>query len=82
MMIQKKATLHEKTVQKIAIGEIVKRRRQINKLARTPNSKVVKPKWSDNVSPLLVQWARDNKIHYTRIIVNSYTSITIKPKKD
>lgn len=80
MMVQKKASLHEKAVQKIAKGE-VKKQRKLPTIRRSRNTKVVKTKWSDNVSPLLVQWVKDNNIHWSRITVESYTSIRIAPRK-
>jgi hypothetical protein len=81
MMVQKKASLHEKTVQKVATGE-VKKERKLPTIRRPRNTKVVKTKWSDDISPLLVQWVKDNNIHWTRVQRVSYTSITIAPKKD
>lgn len=80
MMVQKKASLHEKTVQKVAKGE-VKKQRKMPTLRRSRNTKVVKTKWSDDISPLLVQWVKDNNIHWTRVQRVSYTSINIAPKK-
>lgn len=80
MMVQKKASLHEKTVQKVAKGEVKKPRKKPT-LRRSRNTKVVTEKWSDNVSPLIVQWVKDNHIHWSRITVESYTSIRIASKK-
>jgi hypothetical protein len=76
MMVQKKARLHEKTVQKVARGEI-KRTRKSPVARRVANSRVK----TQQIEPLLKAWLEENNISPDRIKIEGPNSIVIKNPK-
>jgi len=78
--VRKTASLHPKTVTKISTGE-VKKAPKMRTQKRTPNSRVKHTVWHDGVDPLIVAWVRENHIHWTRIEVESPTSIIVRAPK-
>lgn len=76
MMVQNKARLHEKTVQKVARGEIKKSTTRT--VRRTANSRVRR----QEIDPLLKAWLKDNHISPDRIKIEGPNSVVIKnPRK-
>jgi hypothetical protein len=75
--VQKKASLHEETVKKVARDNITKPRRVRGKAKRPNTSKVVRKHWSDNMHPMIVAYVKKHKISHTRIDVRGPEEIVI-----
>ena len=76
--LQKKASLHEKTVQKVAKENISKASRGRGKGKRPNTSKVTIRHWSDGVHPMIVKYVQQNKIHHSRIEVRGPEEIVVR----
>ncbi len=79
--VQKRASVHEKTVQAVASGAIKQEKlskKNALKPRRPRNSRVKIRRWSDGVDERIVAYILANKIHPSRIQVNSPTEVIIK----
>lgn len=77
--VQRTASLHEKTVKKIADNAVASypTKRTRGKARRPGNTRVQVRIWSDGVDELIVKWVEDNKIDYRLIEIVSETEIII-----
>lgn len=73
MIVRKKTDVHEKTVQKVATGEIKPKAKPRN-TRRPANSRVT----TQEIDPLLKKWIEENKIPADRIQIVDSTSIIVK----
>lgn len=81
MMVRKKTDVHEKTVQKVARGEITKRQHDINKRTRSSRRPANSRVTTQEIDPLLKAWIAENKIPAEQIqIVDSKAIIVKNPK--
>lgn len=63
----KDASLHEKTVQKVAKDGVKKPRRPRGKAKRPSTSRVRTNEWAEGLHPLIVEYVRKHKIRVDRI---------------
>ena len=77
--VQKQASLHEKTVQKVAENAIATfpTKRTRGKEKRPRNTRVQVLIWSDSVDEMIVDYVNRNNIHWSRIEIVSPTEIII-----
>jgi hypothetical protein len=76
MIVRKKTSVHEKTVQKVAKGEIKTPKKRA--VRRPANSKVD----VQSIEPILKTWIEENNISPDRIQIVSATEIIVKnPRK-
>lgn len=76
MIVRKKTSVHEKTVQKVARGEV--KHKKPSRPRRPANSKVE----TQTIEPILRDWISENKIPADRIQIISATEIIVKnPRK-
>lgn len=75
--IQEKASLSEKTVQKVARGEVKKTRRTTRKSRRMLATPVKRTHWSDGVDPRIVAVVREMKVTPSCIEVKSSMEVII-----